>query len=155
MLDAYLVPGPMQLNGEELQLPYTLTGPPPLETLLPATAAAAYKDSALLQQQGYRHYFSLLQHLRSPLQQSRQKSSIEVPQGLLQAGVVLQPTGVRELLSSHHQQHVKQLFPKTAATQGGLYTAAAGTPEKRRVGIILAGESTPGLSNVLLGIIEK
>ncbi|CDJ42305.1 phosphofructokinase, putative [Eimeria tenella] len=155
LLDVYLVPGPMQLNGEELQLPYTLTGPPPLETLLPATASAAYKDSALLQQQGYRHYFSLLQQLRSPLQQSRQKSSIEVPQGLLQAGVVLQPTGVRELLSSHHQQHVKQLFPKTAATQGGLYTAAAGTPEKRRVGVILAGESTPGLSNVLLGIIEK
>ncbi|CDJ26906.1 uncharacterized protein EMH_0098800 [Eimeria mitis] len=118
ILDLYLVPGPMQLSTGELQLPYTLTGPPPMETLLPAAAAAALKDPAQLQK-GHRLYFDLLQQLRSPLQQQRETAAAEVQQALLQQGAVLQPGNVIELLQQQQQQQqIKQIFPKTAYTKG-------------------------------------
>lgn len=154
ILDLYLVPGPMQLDEQQPQLPYTLTGPPPMEKLLPAAAVAAFKDPAQVQK-GYRLYFDLLPHLRSPLQVAREGAPIEAPQQLMQAGAILAPSNMGELLQPQQQQQVKQMFPKTAASQGGLFAVSNGTPEKVTVGLVLVGEATPGLSNVAFGIIEK
>lgn len=155
LLDVYLLPGPMQLDEQQPQLPYTLTGPPPLEKLLPAAAAAACNQQQQLQQ-GHRLYFELLPHLRSPLQQARAAAAAEAPQQLLQQQATLAPSNVGELLQQQQQQLVKQLFPKTAATQGGKFNVTnAATPEKVKVGVVMVGEATPGLSNVALGIVEK
>ncbi|KAL8272159.1 hypothetical protein Esti_003928 [Eimeria stiedai] len=155
MLDLYLVPGPMQLDEQQPQLPYTLTGPPPLEKLLPAAAAAALKDPEQMKK-GYRLYFDLLPYLRSPLQMARETAAIEAPPQLLQGGVTLAPSNLGEMLNQQQQQQAKQLFPKTGvSTQGGPFTVTSAAPQKAIVGLVLVGEATPGLSNVALGIIEK
>ncbi|KAL8453308.1 hypothetical protein Emed_000942 [Eimeria media] len=156
MLDLYLIPGPMQLDEQQPQLPYTLTGPPPLEKLLPAAAAAALKDSNQMKK-GYRLYFDLLPYLRSPLQIAREAAAIEAPSQLLQGtATTLSPSNIGEMLNQQQQQLAKQLFPKTSAnTQGGVFSFTNETPQKTTVGLVLVGEATPGLSNVALGIIEK
>ncbi|XP_026193476.1 uncharacterized protein LOC34617665 [Cyclospora cayetanensis] len=154
ILDLYRVPGPMQLDEEQPQLPYTLTGPPPLEKLLPAAALAAFRDPAKVQK-GYRLYFDLLEHLRSPLQQAREAAPIEAPEQLRKGDVTLTPASVVELLQPQQQQQMRQIFPRTAASQGGLFAVSPGVTESPKVGLVLVGEATPGLSNVALGIMEK
>lgn len=153
ILDLYVVPGPMQLDEQQPQLPYTLTGPPPMEKLLPAAAVAAFRDPTQVQK-GYRLYFDLLPHIRSPLQAARQAAPIRFPAELKQGTVILDPSKMIELLRPQQQQQVKQMFPKTAASLGGVFSISTGTPVKGKVGLVLVGEATPGLSNVALGIIE-
>lgn len=154
VLDLYVVPGPMQLDEQQPQLPYTLTGPPPMEKLLPTAAASALKNPAEVQK-GCKLYFELLPHLRSPLQMARATAAVEAPQHLVQAGVTIAPSTVGELLLLQQQQQAKQLFPKTAASQGGIFNVSNDQPLKVKVGLVLVGEAAPGLSNVALGIIEK
>lgn len=145
----------MQLDEQQPQLPYTLTGPPPLEKLLPPAAAALLKSPSQ-RQKGSGLYLELLPHLRSPLQAAREAAPIEAPQQLQQPGVTLSPASMQELLTPQQQQLAQQLFPRTAGSKGGTFVVGSGaTPLKAKVGLVLVGEATPGLANVALGIIEK